>query len=407
MISNKNMIDPKRVTIFGQSAGAQSVTALLSSSAAKGLFSAAIPQSSPVDLPWFSEDVYYNTVTPNVARAAGCIDTNNEQNMVDCLRQQSFELLLSNSTLQSVAEKVSSLHIGPDFFKESPIMALVEYFMPSVGNIGNVIDGQFYDLLANNKLPNKVPVMFSTVKDEGFLFIDEMLPPLGNTPFFKFIAEALALSPSDAEAMQNDSAFAVNTSDPDAVRNAVSTLLTTREWLCAQEFLLNISSPAAGSPVFPSTYQIFLQNGHIQSTYNTISSPSIPQICMDPTRACHTSDILPVWGTLNYVTQYTPSYSSNEEVLYSQFLNDVWSAFIRTHTPNLDADYLRARGASYNHSLSIIDGDDGYRFREYGSPSDTNYLGFDIGSFGHKVSPYENQCPLLTQLRYTFQRIEE
>jgi carboxylesterase type B len=43
--------DPKRVTIFGQSAGATSVAFHMSSPASAGLFSAAIAESSPFTLP--------------------------------------------------------------------------------------------------------------------------------------------------------------------------------------------------------------------------------------------------------------------------------------------------------------------------------------------------------------------
>lgn len=219
--------DPKRVTIFGQSAGGQSVTALLSSSQAKGLFSAAIPQSAPVDLPWFSHELYYDTIAPNTAHVLGC-PSDDEKEMVGCLRQLPFEKLIANETMQMISVYLDSLDIGPKYFKASPFLGLIEYFIPHVGGPGNnVIDGQFYDMLKTGNLPNKVPTMFTQVEDEAFLFIDAQIQDnLGNSNLTSFAANALAISPEEAVGMLHDPAFALNESDPDAVRNEIAKIYT-------------------------------------------------------------------------------------------------------------------------------------------------------------------------------------
>lgn len=147
-----------------------------------------------------------------------------------------------------------------------------------------------------------------------------------------------------------------------------------------------------------------IKDGHVQSDYDPPGSLT-PSMCYDNRDySCHMAEVILVWGTLDSATKYVQPYRSEEEVRYSQLLNDVWSAFMRSHTPNLDADFLRARGASYNYSLSVVEGDTGYRFRPYGSPEDTNVLGYkDV--MGHRPSRYQDMCPFFDKNGYTFQKV--
>jgi carboxylesterase type B len=82
--------DPKRVTIWGESAGASNVAALMDTPAAHGLFRGAIMQSMPAEFGIFAgysrweepKDVY-ETTTKKVLSESGCANTTDE---VDCLR---------------------------------------------------------------------------------------------------------------------------------------------------------------------------------------------------------------------------------------------------------------------------------------------------------------------------------
>ncbi|XP_044128878.1 fatty acyl-CoA hydrolase precursor, medium chain-like [Bufo gargarizans] len=85
--------DPTSVTIFGESAGAISVSFLVLSPLAKGLFHRAIAESGAVTMPNFvvsnSEDLlYYQNI---VAKTSGC----DLSSIADCLRKKSEEELLS------------------------------------------------------------------------------------------------------------------------------------------------------------------------------------------------------------------------------------------------------------------------------------------------------------------------
>lgn len=62
---------PQNVTIFGESAGAQSVVALMSSTQAKGLFQKAISQSAPWN-PFLNRNVYTSGIYPALLNATNC-----------------------------------------------------------------------------------------------------------------------------------------------------------------------------------------------------------------------------------------------------------------------------------------------------------------------------------------------
>lgn len=82
--------DPERITIFGQSAGAASVRALLASPKAIGKFRAAIPQSNLAGSNYGTTYSQYYTIEQEVAVAAapilnetGCVNTSDR---AGCLR---------------------------------------------------------------------------------------------------------------------------------------------------------------------------------------------------------------------------------------------------------------------------------------------------------------------------------
>jgi acetylcholinesterase len=398
------------VTVFGQSAGGQSTVALLSSTAAKGLFSGALVQSAPLDLPWFPRSLYSGYIAPAVGKAVGCNNTSSEKDFLKCLRSAPASKYLGNSTNFQTATKAIVSSISTHYFNNTELLSATEPFMPMVDDSNSgVIDDQFHTLLEKDALPVHVPTMFTTVRDESSLFTGSEVPNLGSTQLALDSLLKATFGSALGPKMISSLAFKVNTSDPDGVRNAVSDALTHSEWTCAQGYLLNISSTA-----FPSLYEIEIVDGHIQTNV------SVPAICSpnnDYNASCHASDVLLAWGTLNSKSKNVAPYYDDKDILHSQLIHDVWGAFFRTRNPNPDLGFLKVRGPAYASTLGIFAGGKigqrengkqrgvGYAIEQYRALERNITL---LGMPPSTTDNFENEdkCAIFRDYGFTFQRAQ-
>ncbi|KXG51824.1 Carboxylesterase, type B [Penicillium griseofulvum] len=393
--------DPSHVTVFGQSSGGQSVVALLSSTAAKGLFSAALVQSANFDLPWFPRGLYSQYIAPEVGKAVGCDGNASEPSLLKCLRSVPASMYLDNSTAFQTALTAFSSNIANHFYQSTALISAAEPFMPMVDDTGSgLIDDQFNTLLINNNLPIHVPTMFTTVRDEASLYmhiIDSIQAPF---------AALLNITLGDALAQKiiSSGTYNVDESNRNVVLNAVSDAVTHSQWACPQGYLLDNSHTS-----FPSLYEIQIADGHAQTSH-------MPDICYPNTvynASCHTSEILLAWGTLNTKTEDVHPYYDDRDILHSQLIHDVFGAFFRERNPNPDLEFLRVRGPAYASSLEIFGGEGGLNY-SLGRPE----KGFHIEQYAPErnmtllgmppsiTMNFENKdiCAVLRNYGFTFQR---
>ncbi|RAK77089.1 putative cholinesterase [Aspergillus fijiensis CBS 313.89] len=407
--------DPDQVTIFGQSAGGQSAIALLSSSGAQGLFSGAIVQSAPVDLPWFTRGVYTDIVTPLISSAVGCNGTTSESALLSCLRSVPASRFLDNSTEFKAATAASAKALATGWLHSSDLLASIEPILPIVDDTGSgVIDDQFHTLLAEDRLPNRVPVIFTTVADEAALYVDaEVTQSMGSSEVALAEIFSLAYPSSLAKALIASDAFSTNPNATDSVRNVAADALTHSEWTCPQSYLLNLATANTTTNAttanttlpkkqFPHLYQFSIPQGHIQTTVGT---PAICSPNQDKNATCHSSDVLLVWGTLNSKTQNVAPYYGPTDIQHSQLLNDIFASFFRTRNPNPDVEALQLRGPAYRYSYEIF-GARGYRMPEYRGNEDRV-----VASVGVVPSVTVNpgrtaKCRVFEQQGFTFQKAE-
>ncbi|KAJ5807633.1 Carboxylesterase type B [Penicillium robsamsonii] len=339
--------DPSRVTIFGVSSGGQSVIALLSSTAAKGLFSGALVQSASLDSPWFPRGLYSKYIAPEVGKAVGCDGNASETSFLKCLRSVPASMYLDNSTAFQTATKAIASSMAEHFYHSTGLIFAAEPFRPMVDDTGSgVVDDQFNTLLANNSLPIHVPTMFTTVHDEADLYMD--LFNLIQGPLSDLLN--FTLGDTLAQKIISSGIYDVNTSDRNAVLNAVSDSVTHSQWFCPQGYLLDNFNSA-----FPSLYEIQIADGHAQTT-------RMPDICYPNdvyNASCHASDTLLAWGTLNTKTEDVYPYYDDRDILHSQLIHDVFGAFFRERNPNPDLVFLKTRGPAYASTLSIFGGEVG------------------------------------------------
>ncbi|KAJ6140319.1 hypothetical protein N7471_006805 [Penicillium samsonianum] len=392
--------DPSQVTVFGQSSGAQSVVALLSSTAAKGLFSGALVQSANIDFPWFPHALYSKYIAPEIGKAVGCDGNASEASLLECLRSVPASMYLDNSTEFQTATKAFSSSIAK-FYNDTQIISAAEPFMPMVDDTGSgVIDDQFNTLLANGNLPINVPTMFTTVRDEASLFLGIL--GATQTPLATLL-DAIFGEPL-AQKIISSGTYQVDDSDTDAVLNALADAVTHSQWTCPQGYLLNNSNSA-----FPSLYEIQIADGHAQTA-------DMPDICYPNSRynaSCHTSDVLLAWGTLNTKTEDVRPYYDDRDILHSQLVHDVFGAFFRERNPNPDLEFLKVRGPAYASTLSIFGGEvgsnsllgraEGFVIEQYAASERNMTL---LGMPPSSTSNFEDDdiCAVLRDYGFTFQR---
>jgi para-nitrobenzyl esterase len=141
--------NPDLITIFGESAGAGSVSTLLVAPRSKGMFQRAIMESGPlaqwVGMPYHYSQVKYQQVLEYV----GC-NSSSVTAQLSCLEG------VDANTLQS-----SEGHIMDGLLQWAPVIDGVELTdLPE-------------NLAAEGKFSNRVPVLMGTNRDEGTLFVPD------------------------------------------------------------------------------------------------------------------------------------------------------------------------------------------------------------------------------------------
>ncbi|KII88136.1 hypothetical protein PLICRDRAFT_53990 [Plicaturopsis crispa FD-325 SS-3] len=340
--------DPNHVTIFGQSAGAQGVVALLASSSAHGLFSAAIVQSAPVDVPFHIRDVHAKAIAPAVATALQC-PTSPEADTVACLRAAPASSFVSKDVVSAASN--ASAQANAVFDPSSTILESSEPFRPVVGGAASgVVDDQLAYELGNSTLPGRVPLLIGTVRDEATMFVENpkriVVPQSNSTELYEeYITKALGNQ--TAELVINSGLFPMNTSDPNGVANGLSQILTLQQYECPiQEFI----TAAHNASTFPKVYAYRFDKG-------VAATSAWPDACRSPDnisgvqRICHAMDLTEVFGTSNIVGN---PFGDLNVLTYNQYVSDTWISFIREYDPNPSADYLNARGRSYETTLAYV-----------------------------------------------------
>ena len=122
--------DPNRVTIFGESAGAGSVTFQTIYPGNKGLFHRAIAESGSFAGPWsFNTRVDVHNYTNQFARQAGCLQ-NDSASIVNCLQTKSAQQIktIMDGPLGDLGLYMWTPVIDNEFVFNEPVHLLTETF---------------------------------------------------------------------------------------------------------------------------------------------------------------------------------------------------------------------------------------------------------------------------------------
>ncbi|TKY89464.1 hypothetical protein EX895_001995 [Sporisorium graminicola] len=328
--------DPDHITIGGQSAGAESVAALLASSAAKGLYHAAFMMSNPW-VPWVKRTVQTQYVTPAVAASVKCPSSG--QAMVQCLQKVEDPMLFVQGDGYTNATNAITVALA-EAGNSSSAMASIQPFLPTPDGL---LDDQIFYLAGNGTIPNKVPLLLGTTSGEGTPFVYPLMPdelPIAQPVLDK--ALSALYSPAGLAKLNRSGFFKLNASNADSVRENVALAMTYNFFTCPTQRIVDI---AQATRQFPQVYLYEAISGYT----DTVGMPAKCTPAGTGVEVCHSDDLMSVFGSLNYVgIQPSPQYLE-----FVRYTADAFSAFVRDHSPNPSSRYLRARGRSYAYTHAV------------------------------------------------------
>ena len=308
--------DPDRITIFGQSAGAASVRALLASPKATGKFKGAIPQSNlggggygTTYSSWLDIETQMSLASDAILTETNC---STAASKVDCLRNVSATALVTGTQARYLT-----------------------------------VDGKYLassELILNYKAAeslSKVHLMEGLMRDDGSAIISY----INTTNLTKSITEV----GFDASKIVGSPLFPTPVSSNATldVFNVTSRVATASIFRCIDQ-----ASAYAGvwNKVFAPN-QYFYEFNRSYQTYGW--DPNTP-VCDAPKTAdhpngdpdleyfkCHSGELYYVFGT---ITRTGLPLRDENDLPFSQFILDSWASFARSYDPNPDKGFLKSRG---------------------------------------------------------------
>ncbi|CDO70485.1 hypothetical protein BN946_scf184569.g28 [Trametes cinnabarina] len=305
--------DKDRITIFGQSAGAASVRALMGSPKAIGKYAAAVPMSNLAGANYATTYSLYYTIPQEVSlianpilAAVGCNTTGS--GVLDCMRAVDAHTLVN---------------------------------LPTVARF-LVVDGTF---ITSKQLPvdgsgpvANVHTMMGFMRDDGAAFIG--YPTNGNLT-------AGLIGASLNTTVANNPLFPEPTG-PNVtlnVFNVTARVTTDIEFRCLdQATAFSGVSHNLFKSVWFYEFNRSYQTPGFDPNFPVCEAPITPEHPFGDTSQeyfkCHSGELYYVFGTL----PANRPYRDDQDLPFMQRMVDVWSSFARTFNPNPDPRFLAARG---------------------------------------------------------------
>ncbi|KAF8759629.1 Alpha beta-hydrolase [Rhizoctonia solani] len=297
--------DINKITLAGQSSGAQMIRALLGTPSASGLFSYAALHSDTMDYGFYKPQTITDLQTQLYTNTSGPLAACN-----DSACQMGISLPDIISAQEEMRNKVQNMY--PVTLSGSPIRP--------------VHDGQLlqYTMTGNSFPPaaNMKPVLVMTVKDEAGNSIGTNLPAGFPASYFAIPVTTFLgtgrTSTIETSGNYDPDAYGAQagyTNDSDNTRNAITQLFTDGYWRCPS-WTFSRSWASKGGVVYTGEFQ----NG---ATYYANQNNAY---CKQSGMVCHQDDIYILFGT-------TPSPTSAQTAL-TQEIQSRYSSFIRSGVPN-------------------------------------------------------------------------
>ncbi|KAG0222910.1 Carboxylesterase family-domain-containing protein [Mortierella sp. GBAus27b] len=291
--------DPNRVTVFGESAGATSIRALLSAPSTWGLYQSVIGESDPLNIPF---------KTPDDAKHIGAYfmqALNCTLDDLDCARSRPIDQVLE-AQITANAKALAD--------DKWTTWALVE--RPTID--GDLISAEFSQLVKAGKYNTKANIMWGTVKDEAGLFVPQYFPnPI--PPANASDALQLVFSANRTAEILASQYFQLDPNDSDAVRNLFTRAGTQYYFLCPLRYLSR--QMTKNKPVYNFRFNRGRDTPLVGDNYCTSKAG----------RVCHSADIQPVFASGAAV----PGFSqTGDDARFARQVVDRFTTFAKTGNPN-------------------------------------------------------------------------
>ncbi|KAF9312289.1 hypothetical protein BG003_006429 [Podila horticola] len=303
--------DPTRVTVFGESAGATSIRALLSVPGAWGLYQGVIGESDPINIPYKTPDSA-TKITEYFLTALGCGTSD-----LACARSKSVDAVLEAQTTANAKALADD---------KWTTWALVE--RPTID--GDLIKQDFSAMVKAGTYNTKANIMWGTVHDEAGLFVPQYFPnPI--PPANVSTALELVFSPErTAQALQSQY-LALDPNDSDAVRNLFTRVGTQYYFFCPLRYLSR--SMTKRKPVYNFRFNRGRDTPLVGGGYCSASTG----------RVCHSADIQPVFASGAAV----PGFSqTGDDARFARQVVDRFTAFAKSGNPNPQAGVPGVEGTN-------------------------------------------------------------
>ncbi|EPE10357.1 crystal protein [Ophiostoma piceae UAMH 11346] len=330
--------DPGRITIAGQSAGAASVRAMMASPKAKGKFTAAMPMSNLGGLNYGKTYSEYYTIEQGTNRTGlkiiektNCTDGGANRTegkstadaIVDCLRAVPPKTMAKLGTVARLLV-IDGTYLVSDHLELNAINTTAE----------------------NTQAP--YALLMGVMRDDGAPFI--------TYPSSKYtIATDDAYLAAEGYTNVSDTLFPIPTSSSNELLNLYnmsSRLSTDAQFRCIDEATVYAGVKAG---IFSSAYYYEFDRSYQTSGWpgTTVCAPNASAAFPNgdpslPYFRCHSGELYFVFG--NLARQNLPLRDEGD-LPFMQYVLDSFASFVRTHSPNPSADFLKAR--SFTDSLKL------------------------------------------------------
>ncbi|KAI0841602.1 alpha/beta-hydrolase [Hypoxylon sp. FL0890] len=308
--------DPDRITIFGQSAGACSVRALIASPKSIGKFAGAIPVSNLGGINYGTSYSKYYTIDEDlevvgnaILRDTGCV---NATSQVDCLRSMSPYVLANLDTVARYPVVDGTYLISDELQLDGPTLP--------------------------------VHILMGTTRDDGAPFIS--FPNTTNQSAY-LASQGFAVPPASLFPIPNIANKTL------ALFDMASRLATDGVFRCIGQ--ATVYAGLTNNRFHPVYFYEF------NRTYQITGWPNL-DVCEPPKTAthpygdpsleylkCHSGELYYIFG--NLARQDLPM-RDEFDLPFEQFILDTFSSFARSFDPNPDTKFLEARG--YESTLGEI-----------------------------------------------------